>query len=255
MARKHQRSAIVRNQELIWKQPAAVRAAFTFRHMNDFISLPRAWLEPEITGQPDFLRAVVYLAREISDHATVCFSSGDAQRMFGMSPRRYRTFMQIITANKHTDKQTTNKTTNITFDYQPLAVTRRQARRQTTDKQKNAKFTPPTDEDVAAYVSEKGYHFDPAQFVSFYQSKGWRVGNEPMKDWRAACRTWEQRWKEKYGEQFHNQLALSASTDTPASRKAQRQRGLSLACEIVSRSENLLNLYNDGGEHTLPGEN
>jgi hypothetical protein len=29
--------------------------------------------------------------------------------------------------------------------------------------------------------------------VDFYASKGWKVGNQPMKDWKAAVRTWEQR--------------------------------------------------------------
>lgn len=227
--------------------------------MTDYIMLPRAWLEPQITSQPDFLRAAVYLAKEINEHGSVQFSSGDANMLFGMSPRRYRTFMQIIANDKQTDKQTTNKTTSITFDCQSLISTKRQTKRQTndkqTDKQKPTKFTPPTDEEVRLYVTEKGYHFDPTQFVPFYKSKGWKIGKEPMKDWRAACRTWEIRWKEKHGEQFYYQLAIPTTTrDTPATRKEQRDRGLSLAREIVSRSENLLNLYNGVGSDTLPGE-
>lgn len=112
---------------------------------------------------------------------------------------------------------------------------------------KTTKFTPPTDEEVAAYVAEKGYHFNPAQFVPHYQSKGWKVGNQPMKDWRAACRTWENSWKEKHGERFYHEIQPIITTDNAASRKAQRDRGLSLATEIVARSENLLNLYNGGG--------
>ena len=53
----------------------------------------------------------------------------------------------------------------------------------------------PTVEEVAAYVAEKGYHFDPAAFVAFYASKGWMVGKSPMKDWHMACVTWENRSK------------------------------------------------------------
>ena len=60
---------------------------------------------------------------------------------------------------------------------------------------KERRFTPPTVEEVADYIREKGYHFDAEQFVSFYASKGWKVGTSPMKDWRAACVTWEQRRK------------------------------------------------------------
>ena len=37
---------------------------------------------------------------------------------------------------------------------------------------------------------------DPERFVNFYASKGWKVGRDPMKDWKAAVRTWEQRDKD-----------------------------------------------------------
>ena len=53
------------------------------------------------------------------------------------------------------------------------------------------KFTPPTLEEVEAYNAERGSQVDCQRFVDFYTSKGWKVGREPMKDWRAAFRTWE----------------------------------------------------------------
>ena len=56
-----------------------------------------------------------------------------------------------------------------------------------------SRFSPPSVEDVEAYVREKGYHIDPEAFVAFYESKGWKVGNAPMKDWRAAVVTWVKR--------------------------------------------------------------
>lgn len=34
---------------------------------------------------------------------------------------------------------------------------------------------------------------DAERFCSFYQSNGWKVGKNPMKDWKAAVRTWEKR--------------------------------------------------------------
>lgn len=61
------------------------------------------------------------------------------------------------------------------------------------EKRKNKRFTPPSVTEVADYVSEKGYHIDPEAFVDFYQSKGWKVGKESMKDWKAAVRTWAKR--------------------------------------------------------------
>ena len=38
---------------------------------------------------------------------------------------------------------------------------------------------------------ERKNSVDAQRFVDFYASKGWKVGNQPMKDWRAAVRTWE----------------------------------------------------------------
>lgn len=55
------------------------------------------------------------------------------------------------------------------------------------------RFTPPSMEDVAAYCQKRGNGVSPQRFVDFYAAKGWRVGNQPMRDWRAAVRTWETR--------------------------------------------------------------
>lgn len=55
---------------------------------------------------------------------------------------------------------------------------------------KKKRFEPPTVDEVRTYVSEKGYAFDADAFVAHYESNGWKVGKNPMKDWRAACRTW-----------------------------------------------------------------
>lgn len=62
--------------------------------------------------------------------------------------------------------------------------------------EKNAhavRFSPPTVDAVAEYVREKGYHVNADRFVAFYQQKGWMVGKNPMKDWKAAVRTWHYR--------------------------------------------------------------
>lgn len=61
-------------------------------------------------------------------------------------------------------------------------------------------FVPPTLEEVSAYVSEKGYSVDAERFIDFYTSKGWMVGKNKMKDWKAAVRNW---WKNEKGNQKH----------------------------------------------------
>lgn len=55
------------------------------------------------------------------------------------------------------------------------------------------RFEKPTVEEIAAYCQERQNGINPQQFFDFYESKGWKVGREPMKDWRACVRTWETR--------------------------------------------------------------
>lgn len=61
----------------------------------------------------------------------------------------------------------------------------------------NRRFAPPTLEDVQAYIREQGYSIDANRFIDFYSSKGWMVGKNKMKDWRAAVRGWASRDKPK----------------------------------------------------------
>lgn len=58
-------------------------------------------------------------------------------------------------------------------------------------KEITVRFVPPTVEQVNDYCSERKNNINPKSFVDFYQSKGWKVGKNPMKDWQAAVRTWE----------------------------------------------------------------
>ena len=60
----------------------------------------------------------------------------------------------------------------------------------------SSRFQKPSLEDIRSYCQERGNNVDPEQFFNFYESKGWVVGKSPMKDWRAAVRTWEKREKE-----------------------------------------------------------
>ena len=55
------------------------------------------------------------------------------------------------------------------------------------------RFVKPTLEEVSAYCKERNNNIDAQRFIDFYESKGWKVGNTPMKDWKAAVRNWEGR--------------------------------------------------------------
>lgn len=60
---------------------------------------------------------------------------------------------------------------------------------------KEKAFYPPTADEVQAYCDERNNGIDAQHFTDFYASKGWMVGKNRMKDWKAAVRTWE--WNKK----------------------------------------------------------
>lgn len=64
------------------------------------------------------------------------------------------------------------------------------------------KFIPPTIEEVEAYCRERKNNVDAAKFIDHYTAVGWKIGKNPMKDWRASVRTWE---RNAYGNQRDNQ--------------------------------------------------
>lgn len=75
------------------------------------------------------------------------------------------------------------------------------------------RFCPPSPDEVVQYCSERGSRVDPDAFMDFYTSKGWKVGNQPMKDWKAAVRTWEKRDKRSGTQEKPRGQNLSRMSD------------------------------------------
>ena len=62
------------------------------------------------------------------------------------------------------------------------------------------RFTKPTLEEVRAYCQERKNCVNAEKFVDYYESNGWKVGKNAMKDWKAAVRTWEKNRFDKQGD-------------------------------------------------------
>ena len=71
--------------------------------------------------------------------------------------------------------------------------TKREKTPSVSKREAQPRFRPPTVEEVEQYCFERNNRVDPERFVDFYSSNGWKVGKNPMKDWKAAVRTWEKR--------------------------------------------------------------
>lgn len=68
------------------------------------------------------------------------------------------------------------------------------------------RFTAPTLEEVKEYCAERKNNVDAERFINYYTANGWKVGKNPMKDWRAAVRSWERNGfgKQKTTETEHS---------------------------------------------------
>ena len=66
-----------------------------------------------------------------------------------------------------------------------------------TDSNKKALFKKPTLDEVKNYCILRKNNIEAESFIDFYESKGWQIGKETMKSWKACVRTWESREAKK----------------------------------------------------------
>lgn len=57
-------------------------------------------------------------------------------------------------------------------------------------------FVKPTATELTLYAESISFALDAQRFLDFYESKGWMIGKNKMKDWRAAVRTWKGKERE-----------------------------------------------------------
>ncbi len=82
--------------------------------------------------------------------------------------------------------------TSVTSDTRDLSlVTPEHLEQDKANKKKARALQKPSLEEIQGYCRERGNGVDPEHFLAYYESNGWRVGRNPMKDWRATIRTWE----------------------------------------------------------------
>lgn len=108
---------------------------------------------------------------------------------------------------------------------------------------KQSRFVKPTLEEVEAYIAEKGYCVNAQLFIDYYTSNGWKVGRNPMKDWKAAVRTWETKERKQYGQNRR----FDTDTRTREERRAEFIQGI--AAHLAAGNSGPVQ---DGRGDTLP---
>lgn len=59
------------------------------------------------------------------------------------------------------------------------------------ENEKKKRFIPPTPAEIAEFVKAENLKIDPQRFHNHYEANGWRVGKNPMKNWKATARNWK----------------------------------------------------------------
>ena len=98
------------------------------------------------------------------------------------------------------------------------------------------RFTRPALPEIQLEVETNGYAVDPERFFTYYESNGWKVGKNPMKNWKAALRNWDkktekplteyQRWEKAIKNYCKNDTEKKRWIFTP---QAQNGKYISLA--------------------------
>ena len=92
-----------------------------------------------------------------------------------------------------------NEILDIEIDTRDIDIKRESIEREKTgDRSPRTRFIKPTTDDILSYFTDyaykKGINIDPVveseRFYNYYESNGWRVGRNPMRDYKAACRNW-----------------------------------------------------------------
>jgi len=59
------------------------------------------------------------------------------------------------------------------------------------EEEQDTKFKKPTIEEIALYMEEKGMNNVSERFYNFYEAKGWMIGKNSIKNWKACVITWK----------------------------------------------------------------
>jgi predicted phage replisome organizer len=112
--------------------------------------------------------------------------------------RDYRTNQKLLAENKCLHKHLHKHDVSI-LD-KDIDIDKNYMGENSQTKKPKAKI-PPDIEEVEAYCKERNNEINPSTFIDFYTARGWMIGKNKMKDWKAAVRTWEQNDKNRKAQQ------------------------------------------------------
>lgn len=95
--------------------------------------------------------------------------------------------------NDYEANEAVNVNVNVNDNVNVLDNTRKLVLSNGKENSKEKRFVKPTLDEIQLYILDNDLSVDAETFFDFYESKSWKVGKSPMKDWRAALRNWNRR--------------------------------------------------------------
>ena len=135
--------------------------------------------------------------------------NGHKLKYFALTKKSDSLFTQTLDPI-HQNENPIHQKENPIHQSEPISTIKDYTIKNNTIKEKRAlTFFKPTIDDVKLYCLERDNKLDADRFCDYYESNGWKVGNSPMKDWKAAIRTWErtETKKEKPMSKIDKQLS------------------------------------------------
>lgn len=149
-------------------------------------------------GSPKVLTAVKNVAKWVKNED---FKAYIFEKIAEIEKRKEAKENKITNTYTYTDTYTetdtetdtdTDTEVSIGYEYTIDTLSEDQSENQSEKTKKGAKkFIKPTLDDIRTYCRERNNAVDAEHFFDYYESNGWKVGKNAMKDWKAAVRTWE----------------------------------------------------------------
>jgi len=196
--------------------------------MSGWIKIHRKFLEWEWFNKSEAVHLFMYMLLKANHkdgkwqgmevkRGQFISSLGNISNATGISVQTIRTILKKLEKTNEIELKSTSQFTIVTISkydcYQeqtddtnkPLTNNQQATNKQLTtnknDKKERMIFIVPTLQEVSAYCQERNNNVDSQKFFDFYESKGWMVGKNKMKDWKAAVRTWEDKSKSNQVEE------------------------------------------------------
>lgn len=176
-----------------------IPAAVGYLHLLWHYTLKVAWQDGDLTKfPPNIIARACWFDGDPSVFVNALNSSGylDEMKVHGWKEyAKYIIYQRKYNKNRHsrfTHVTTSRKSCNyIQKSNATLTIPNHTITIPNQSIKDIKKFQKPTVQEISDYAKEIGFTLEPQTFFDFYESKGWVVGKSPMKDWKAAVRTWK----------------------------------------------------------------